>query len=224
MFFSPDILQPSPDYPDPPPIHHHHGDCQQLRADPWEEHIPQYPGGLCRGAPHVHRQALSGSPWVLWHHIVRLHSWQVGLCKNSTHLMSLSSSEGSAVCRNSGHLWLFFSISTHRADIITESQSKGLGNFVSKFALPALLFKNMVLLDFGDVIWAFLWSVLVAKVGVCASVLGSLHNVINYWMAYLMCVLTGQTHSDKLTGVPRSAYHCFIVDGSSLFGMFITES
>ncbi|XP_023183123.1 integral membrane protein GPR155-like isoform X2 [Xiphophorus maculatus] len=48
-----------------------------------------------------------------------------------------------------------------RADMITESQAKGLGNFVSKFALPALLFKNMVLLDFGDVIWAFLWSVLV---------------------------------------------------------------
>lgn len=51
-----------------------------------------------------------------------------------------------------------------RGDIITESQAKGLGNFVSKFALPALLFKNMVLLDFRNVIWAFLWSVLVAKV------------------------------------------------------------
>ncbi len=70
---------------------------------------------------------------------------------------------GSYVC-----LWLF--LPTYRADIITETQAKGLGNFVSKFALPALLFKNMVLLDFGDVIWAFLWSVLVAKVGVCASV------------------------------------------------------
>ncbi|XP_029306368.1 LOW QUALITY PROTEIN: integral membrane protein GPR155 [Cottoperca gobio] len=53
-----------------------------------------------------------------------------------------------------------------RADIITQSQAKGLGAFVSKFALPALLFKNMVLLDFSDVIWAFLWSVLVAKVTV----------------------------------------------------------
>lgn len=53
--------------------------------------------------------------------------------------------------------------------MITESQAKGLGNFVSKFALPALLFKNMVLLDFGDVIWAFLWSVLVAKVSVCGD-------------------------------------------------------
>ncbi|XP_062422436.1 lysosomal cholesterol signaling protein isoform X1 [Pungitius pungitius] len=57
-----------------------------------------------------------------------------------------------------------------RADIITQSQAKGLGNFVSKFALPALLFKNMVLLDFGNVIWAFLWSVLVAKVAVFALV------------------------------------------------------
>ncbi|KAG7270057.1 hypothetical protein CRUP_007157 [Coryphaenoides rupestris] len=49
------------------------------------------------------------------------------------------------------------------AGIITGSQAKGLGNFVSRFALPALLFKNMVLLDFGDVIWAFLWSILIAK-------------------------------------------------------------
>ncbi|CAL8254527.1 unnamed protein product [Lota lota] len=57
-----------------------------------------------------------------------------------------------------------------RAGIITGSQAKGLGNFVSKFALPALLFKNMVLLDFGDVIWAFLWSILIAKVTVFALV------------------------------------------------------
>ncbi|KAK3543736.1 hypothetical protein QTP70_027151 [Hemibagrus guttatus] len=53
-----------------------------------------------------------------------------------------------------------------RANIITSTQAKGLGNFVSKFALPALLFKNMVLLDFGNVIWPFLWSILVAKVTV----------------------------------------------------------
>uniref|UniRef100_G3PDX8 G protein-coupled receptor 155b n=1 Tax=Gasterosteus aculeatus aculeatus TaxID=481459 RepID=G3PDX8_GASAC len=63
-----------------------------------------------------------------------------------------------------------------RADVITQSQAKGLGSFVSKFALPALLFKNMVLLDFGNVIWAFLWSVLVAKV--CVT------------MFALVCVLT----------------------------------
>uniref|UniRef100_A0A4W4ECJ7 DEP domain-containing protein n=1 Tax=Electrophorus electricus TaxID=8005 RepID=A0A4W4ECJ7_ELEEL len=61
-----------------------------------------------------------------------------------------------------------------RANIITSTQAKGLGNFVSKFALPALLFKNMVQLDFGNVIWPFLWSILVAKLGVF----------------FLVCVLT----------------------------------
>ncbi|XP_053734197.1 integral membrane protein GPR155 [Synchiropus splendidus] len=53
-----------------------------------------------------------------------------------------------------------------RTGVITSSQGKGLGNFVSKFALPALLFKNMVLLDFGNVIWSFLWSILIAKASV----------------------------------------------------------
>lgn len=76
------------------------------------------------------------------------------------------------------------SVPPNRADIITESQAKGLGNFVSKFALPALLFKNMVLLDFGDVIWAFLWSVLVAKVGVCASVCYSMCMNFFYFIAW----------------------------------------
>ncbi|KAK7939293.1 hypothetical protein WMY93_002619 [Mugilogobius chulae] len=53
-----------------------------------------------------------------------------------------------------------------RTNIITSTQAKGLGNFVSKFALPALLFKNMVLLNFADVIWPFLWSILIAKASV----------------------------------------------------------
>uniref|UniRef100_A0A672S9Q8 G protein-coupled receptor 155 n=1 Tax=Sinocyclocheilus grahami TaxID=75366 RepID=A0A672S9Q8_SINGR len=53
-----------------------------------------------------------------------------------------------------------------RTSIIPATQAKGLGSFVSKFALPALLFKNMVLLDFGNVIWPFFFSILVAKVTV----------------------------------------------------------
>ncbi|XP_049456598.1 integral membrane protein GPR155-like isoform X2 [Epinephelus fuscoguttatus] len=84
-----------------------------------------------------------------------------------------------------------------RADIITESQAKGLGNFVSKFALPALLFKNMVLLDFGDVIWAFLWSVLVAKVMVFV----------------LVCVLT------LMVASPESRY-----SKAGLYAIFATQS
>ncbi|XP_056148096.1 integral membrane protein GPR155 [Lampris incognitus] len=84
-----------------------------------------------------------------------------------------------------------------RADIITASQAKGLGNFVSKFALPALLFKNMVLLDFGDVIWAFLWSVLVAKVTVFV----------------LVCVLT------LIVASPDSRY-----SKAGLYAIFATQS
>ncbi|XP_056902638.1 integral membrane protein GPR155 isoform X1 [Takifugu flavidus] len=84
-----------------------------------------------------------------------------------------------------------------RADVITESQAKGLGNFVSKFALPALLFKNMVLLDFGDVIWAFLWSVLVAKVAVFV----------------LVCVLT------LMVASPDSRY-----SKAGLYAIFATQS
>uniref|UniRef100_A0A8C2BFA0 G protein-coupled receptor 155b n=1 Tax=Cyprinus carpio TaxID=7962 RepID=A0A8C2BFA0_CYPCA len=50
------------------------------------------------------------------------------------------------------------------SDIISVGQVKGLGSFVSCFALPALLFKNMVQLQFEHVVWSFLWSILIAKV------------------------------------------------------------
>ncbi|XP_058046256.1 integral membrane protein GPR155 isoform X2 [Ahaetulla prasina] len=53
-----------------------------------------------------------------------------------------------------------------RVNIITSTQAKGLGNFVSRFALPALLFKNMVLLNFSNVNWSFLYSILIAKASV----------------------------------------------------------
>ncbi|KAJ6660740.1 hypothetical protein lerEdw1_017366 [Lerista edwardsae] len=53
-----------------------------------------------------------------------------------------------------------------RVNIITSTQAKGLGNFVSRFALPALLFKNMVVLNFSNVSWSFLYSILVAKASV----------------------------------------------------------
>lgn len=84
-----------------------------------------------------------------------------------------------------------------RANIITSTQAKGLGNFVSKFALPALLFKNMVLLDFGNVIWPFLWSILIAKVSVFA----------------LVCVLT------LIVASPDSRY-----SKAGLFSIFATQS
>lgn len=84
-----------------------------------------------------------------------------------------------------------------RTNIITNTQAKGLGNFVSKFALPALLFKNMVLLDFSDVIWPFLWSILIAKVSVFC----------------IVCVLT------LIVANPDSRY-----SKAGLFSIFATQS
>ncbi|XP_069791874.1 lysosomal cholesterol signaling protein [Narcine bancroftii] len=53
-----------------------------------------------------------------------------------------------------------------RVNLITSTEAKGLGSFVSMFALPALLFQNMVALDFTHINWIFVCSILVAKAAV----------------------------------------------------------
>ncbi|XP_071475156.1 lysosomal cholesterol signaling protein isoform X2 [Marmota flaviventris] len=84
-----------------------------------------------------------------------------------------------------------------RANVITSTQAKGLGNFVSRFALPALLFKNMVVLNFSNVDWAFLYSILIGK----ASVF------------FIVCVLT------LLVASPDSRF-----SKAGLFPIFATQS
>lgn len=84
-----------------------------------------------------------------------------------------------------------------RANIITSTQAKGLGNFVSRFALPALLFKNMVVLNFSNVNWSFLYSVLVAKAAVF----------------FLVCALT------LLVACPENRF-----SKAGLFPIFATQS
>ncbi|CAH6788501.1 Gpr155 [Phodopus roborovskii] len=84
-----------------------------------------------------------------------------------------------------------------RANVITSTQAKGLGNFVSRFALPALLFKNMVVLNFSNVDWAFLYSILIGK----ASVF------------FIVCVLT------LLVASPESRF-----SKAGLFPIFATQS
>ncbi|XP_008566608.1 PREDICTED: integral membrane protein GPR155 isoform X1 [Galeopterus variegatus] len=84
-----------------------------------------------------------------------------------------------------------------RANIITSTQAKGLGNFVSRFALPALLFKNMVILNFSNVDWSFLYSILISK----ASVF------------FIVCVLT------LLVASPDSRF-----SKAGLFPIFATQS
>ncbi|XP_078537666.1 lysosomal cholesterol signaling protein isoform X1 [Lissotriton helveticus] len=59
-----------------------------------------------------------------------------------------------------------------RLNVISATQSKGLGNYVSRFALPALLFHKMVVLEFSHVNWSFLYSILIAKASVFFIVCG----------------------------------------------------
>ncbi|XP_058291476.1 integral membrane protein GPR155 [Hylobates moloch] len=84
-----------------------------------------------------------------------------------------------------------------RANVITSTQAKGLGNFVSRFALPALLFKNMVVLNFSSVDWSFLYSILIAKACVF----------------FIVCILT------LLVASPDSRF-----SKAGLFPIFATQS
>lgn len=84
-----------------------------------------------------------------------------------------------------------------RSELISTGQTRSLGSFVSCFALPALLFRNMVQLQFGNVVWSFLWSVLIAKVCVFA----------------LVCVLT------LLVASPEGRF-----GKAGLFAIFATQS
>jgi predicted permease len=47
--------------------------------------------------------------------------------------------------------------------LISKEQAYGLNKFVSTFALPALLFKSLIVLDFSSVNWYFLLSIFVSK-------------------------------------------------------------
>ena len=57
-----------------------------------------------------------------------------------------------------------------RASLITSSQGKGIGTFVGKFCLPALLFRSMVTLNFETVDWYFLLGIGISKTVVFVGV------------------------------------------------------
>ena len=60
---------------------------------------------------------------------------------------------------------------TARLGYISPTASKGISVFVSLMALPALLFKSMVQLDFSRVNWPFLNSILIGKAVVFFTVM-----------------------------------------------------
>ncbi|CAH8625681.1 unnamed protein product [Heterobilharzia americana] len=50
-----------------------------------------------------------------------------------------------------------------RWKIFPESQAKGLGSYVTKFALPSVFFRAMVTIDFAGICWLFVLAVSVSK-------------------------------------------------------------
>uniref|UniRef100_UPI00358DE3CC lysosomal cholesterol signaling protein isoform X2 n=1 Tax=Myxine glutinosa TaxID=7769 RepID=UPI00358DE3CC len=65
-----------------------------------------------------------------------------------------------------------------RVGLLGPQQVRGLGNFISTFALPALLFKNMVELDIRSLNWDFLLAIAASKgflflIGCCGTLLGT---------------------------------------------------
>lgn len=62
-----------------------------------------------------------------------------------------------------GYIFGFFKI-------IPANEARGIGILVGKLALPALLFKNLAILDITAISWAFLGGMLVSKCSVFAGV------------------------------------------------------
>jgi predicted permease len=74
----------------------------------------------------------------------------------------------------------FFIITTGyvagQLNLLSKTQSTGLSRYISNFALPAVIFKNLVNVQFQSVSWAFLASVFIAKlvVFICTAILTSI--------------------------------------------------
>ncbi|XP_061186122.1 lysosomal cholesterol signaling protein-like isoform X2 [Saccostrea echinata] len=121
--------------------------------------------------------------------------------KNSTNLTS--SSQGGAVSIENLYpaivqcfVIILSGYIAARLNCITAVQGKGIGTFVSKFCLPALLFKNMCILNFADVNWIFLLCILIAK------------SVI-FFLVMILCLLIKRPRNYGIAG---------------LFAIFATQS
>jgi len=82
-----------------------------------------------------------------------------------------------------------------RLNLITSNQAKGISKFTGYIALPMLLFKNMVELDFSMVTWSLLLAVFVGKTCV-------------FFLVFVLSLVIGRGDLGR----------------ASLYGMFTTQS
>jgi hypothetical protein len=113
-----------------------------------------------------------------------------------------------------------------RANWITSSQGSGIGNFVGKFCLPALLFKSMVELKFEQVNWYFLLGIAISKtiVFVLVAVLCLLiRRPRHFGIAGLFGIFATQSN-DFALGYPICKYFCCSCLIRSYLGQYRSEN
>ena len=99
-----------------------------------------------------------------------------------------------------------------RANWITSSQGNGIGTFVGKFCLPALLFKSMVELKFEQVNWYFLLGTAISKsivFAVVAVLCLLIHRPRHFGIAGLFGIFVTQSN-DFALGYPICKYFCIV--------------
>jgi predicted permease len=86
-------------------------------------------------------------------------------------------------------------------NIVTKTQSVGLSRFISDFALPAVIFKNLVDVQFRSVSWLFLASVFLAKaiVFISTAILAAIsERPRNFGSMGLYAIMTSQSNDFAL--------------------------
>ncbi|CAF3574612.1 unnamed protein product [Adineta steineri] len=86
-------------------------------------------------------------------------------------------------------------------NLLTNTQSIGLSRYISNFALPAVIFKNLVNVQFQSLSWAFLASVFIAKtiVFICTAVLTCIaERPRNFASIGLYAIMTSQSNDFAL--------------------------
>jgi predicted permease len=86
-------------------------------------------------------------------------------------------------------------------NLLTNAQSAGLSRFIGNFALPAIIFKNLVDIQFASVSWQFLASVMIAKtvVFVATAILtGIAKRPRNFTTMSIYAIMTTQTNDFAL--------------------------
>lgn len=93
-------------------------------------------------------------------------------------------------------------------NVVSSSESRGIGTFVGTFALPSLIFVSLARLDFSTVNWTFLLAILLAKgviffVVILVTVFVS--KPINLGRAGIFAIFCTQSN-DFALGYPISKY------------------